>query len=185
MVSFLQNCQIQSLTKITSFFFLDASSFYFSPFSGLKVKCLELPLSFVYSNKTEKLATFTRLREATGVQTLQQTESGTGKNLLFCFEGGCSHGLPTAPSWGPGQERAIDPMWLILIPCPATGPWATLVSLGLLTESTNTAQAQAAFLGYPFHGAQSEATSTFGLTVTEITNILPVVACRVMAKAQK
>lgn len=41
---------------------------YFSPFSLLKVKCLELPLSFIYSNKTEKFATFTRLREATEEQ---------------------------------------------------------------------------------------------------------------------
>lgn len=40
-------------------------------------------------------------------------------------------------------------------------------------------------LGIHSTNTQSEATSTFGLTMTEITNILPVVACRVMAKAQK
>lgn len=40
-------------------------------------------------------------------------------------------------------------------------------------------------LGIHSTSAQSKATSTFGLTVTEVTNILPVVARRVMAKAEK
>lgn len=48
--------------------FLVTSSFYFPAFSPLKAKWLEMPLSFTYSKKTEKLATFTRLREAIGVE---------------------------------------------------------------------------------------------------------------------
>lgn len=119
------------------FIFLGVSSFYFSPFSSLKVKCLELLFYFICCNKTRTSQHLQGWGRQLGCKAPHQTDSRTGKNLSFCFEAGCSHGLPTATSWGPGQEREAHPMWLILIPCPAAGPWTTLASLGLLTETSN------------------------------------------------
>lgn len=91
-------------------------------------------LIFFDFNKTEKLATFTRLREAIGVQSTTPDWEQYRKNLLFCFECGCSQGLPSATSWGarPGKGNSSHVTDPHLLPCHRA--WATLASLGLLRD---------------------------------------------------